>query len=518
MALSSIGGKFKGVISKDQDLLDAAKNGNVEAIGKLTAKKRQSTASQFLPSFLKGSVNINCADREGYTPLHLAALNGHKAAVECLLKLEASVSIQDNSGCTPLHLAAWKGYEEICKLFLTFSNVSIPIDLQNSLGDTALHMAAQYGYHHVVNVLLQYHADPTIRNLKDESPLDLAAQYGKHEVVQLLVNKNQDLVKHMVTSHSPLHLAAACGHVQIISTLLDKGFDINTQTVNGTALHIAAMYCKTEVVKRLIESGIDLHAANNEGKTALELVLKNDQQKYAEIAKIIRDHIMKSDISEDTTKFDDSNVYGTAFVVESSAPPLAPKVGESDLTKNQKDKTLIEDKKDTDVKTRPVPKPRLSIGESEEDRKSALYAKSDKDKTKHRGAESPPAVVSPQTPKVLPRVSVMSKIIEPNEEVFPPDLPKKDTNVIPPLPPKNDDVPSLPPKVMSPTPDIVVADLPRSRTKSEELVDAPPPCVGGTVEPEFSGGYFVMKDKEKKPLETESTALLSPATQKKKHL
>jgi hypothetical protein len=50
MALSTIGGKFKGVISKDQDLLDAAKHGNVEAIGKLTAKKRQSTASQFLPS------------------------------------------------------------------------------------------------------------------------------------------------------------------------------------------------------------------------------------------------------------------------------------------------------------------------------------------------------------------------------------------------------------------------------------------------------------------------------------
>jgi len=23
-------------------------------------------------------VNINCADREGYTPLHLATLNGHK--------------------------------------------------------------------------------------------------------------------------------------------------------------------------------------------------------------------------------------------------------------------------------------------------------------------------------------------------------------------------------------------------------------------------------------------------------
>lgn len=39
--------KIKSVISsKDQDLLEAAKSGDVEAIVKITSKKRQSTASQ----------------------------------------------------------------------------------------------------------------------------------------------------------------------------------------------------------------------------------------------------------------------------------------------------------------------------------------------------------------------------------------------------------------------------------------------------------------------------------------
>lgn len=43
------GGRLKNVISKDQELLEAAKTGNVEAIEKLTAKRRQSTAAQLIP-------------------------------------------------------------------------------------------------------------------------------------------------------------------------------------------------------------------------------------------------------------------------------------------------------------------------------------------------------------------------------------------------------------------------------------------------------------------------------------
>ncbi|XP_063399609.1 ankyrin repeat and SAM domain-containing protein 1A-like isoform X4 [Mytilus trossulus] len=511
--------KIKSVISsKDQDLLEAAKSGDVEAIVKITSKKRQSTASQVFTSFLKGSININCVDREGYTPLHLATLNGHKSAVECLLTLDASVSSKDNSGCTPLHLAAWKGYDEICTLFLTFTNAIIPIDVQNSLGDTALHMAAQYGYKDVVDVLLQYNVDATIRNLKDQSALDLAAQYGRHDVVQLLVTKNPDLVKHTVTSHSPLHLAASCGHVQIISTLLEAGYDINTTTTGGTALHIAAMYCKTEVVKLLVEKGIDIHAQDGEGKTALEIVLKNDQsqQKYAEIAKFIRDHIMISGAADDP--HDDGNVYDTSFNVKSATPPpLAPAV-EEDLTKDQTSSSKPEGKEEPEIKTRPVPKPRLSLGDavSDEERKSALYTKPDK--TRNRIDDSPVSVRSISPPKPAPRES---KAISPDFkfEHYPPDLPKKERDSVPPLPPKTDDIPILPPKVMSPTADMVVADLPPVRSKSQGSFDGPPPCEGGTVDSEYTEdiyanvttGYFVMT----KPVDTEGSTL-SPASKKKR--
>ncbi|MEQ2307759.1 Ankyrin repeat and SAM domain-containing protein 1A, partial [Ameca splendens] len=62
--------------------------------------------------------NVNCVDSTGYTPLHHAALNGHSAVVEALLRNEALTNIADNKGCYPLHLAAWKGDERIVKLLI----------------------------------------------------------------------------------------------------------------------------------------------------------------------------------------------------------------------------------------------------------------------------------------------------------------------------------------------------------------------------------------------------------------
>ena len=50
---------------------------------------------------------------------------------------------------------------------------------QNSDKETALHSASQYGHLGTVRILLEHHADPNIKNCRDETPLDLAALYGR---------------------------------------------------------------------------------------------------------------------------------------------------------------------------------------------------------------------------------------------------------------------------------------------------------------------------------------------------
>ena len=116
---------------------------------------------------------------------------------------------------------------------------------QNQSGDTALHSASQYGHIAVVDVLLQKHANPNIRNLQEESPLDLAAQYGRKEVVELLLIQFPDLVTRPLCKHCPLHLASRNGHKDVMAVLLDAGFYINTVVSCRASYLYMYMYCKT---------------------------------------------------------------------------------------------------------------------------------------------------------------------------------------------------------------------------------------------------------------------------------
>ncbi|KAK2184123.1 hypothetical protein NP493_281g02023 [Ridgeia piscesae] len=150
-------------------------------------------------------------------------------AVRLLLRYEGSANTDDSRGCFPLHLAAWNGHADICRVLLTHGPSIAKVNEQNAISETALHCAAQYGHDRVVSVLLEYHANPNIRNHHNESPLDLACQYGRLETAQQLLRRHPTLPCHNIDKHSPLHLAARNGHRQVAQLLLDAGFDINTR-------------------------------------------------------------------------------------------------------------------------------------------------------------------------------------------------------------------------------------------------------------------------------------------------
>nr|XP_057906752.1 ankyrin repeat and SAM domain-containing protein 1A isoform X3 [Doryrhamphus excisus] len=318
-------------MGKEQELLEAARTGNLAAVEKLLSGKRQSAgigggsygtggsgnsgghaaSSHPLSSLLSiwRGPNVNCVDSTGYTPLHHAALNGHSEVVELLLRNEALTNIADNKGCYPLHLAAWKGDERIVRL-LIHQGSSHPrlneqssvdhkefkrcgpfdpyINAKNNDNETPLHCAAQYGHSQVVRLLLEELTDPTMRNNKFETPLDLAALYGRLEVVKLLLSAHPNLLSCNTKKHTPLHLASRNGHLSVVEVLLDAGMDINYETEKGSALHEAALFGKMDVVQKLLSAGIDVNMLDQKGLTALDTVKDMPSQKSRDIAALIQ--------------------------------------------------------------------------------------------------------------------------------------------------------------------------------------------------------------------------------------
>ncbi|KAK3101537.1 hypothetical protein FSP39_004282 [Pinctada imbricata] len=422
-ALKHISLKFG---DKDQELLEAARLGKTDVIEKLV-KKRQSSGSNILPSFLKQFGNINCVDREGDTPLHLAALNGHKGAVQILLRENAQVNIQDQTGCIPLHLAAWKGYSDICLLLLNNQYEPVLINTQNNAGDTALHNSSQFGYASTVEVLLQHNGDPTIRNLKDDSPLDLAARFGRVEVVQCLITKYPDLVNNIILNHSPLHLAAALGHKQIVEILLKAGYNINIKTENGTALHVAAVYCKVDIVKELLERGIDPNEIDKDGLTVLQLLQQHEktQTSYTEIISVITGEKTQTSYTEiisvitgERTQTSYTEIITINHMLSCGMRKAHPRglvSGQGTRLAEFPDQKPEPEKHkgakppsegpevpyDTLVEQRPKPKPRprQSVDGGDGQSVSALYAKPNKE-----GKEGTTEVASPVSPKEPPPI------------------------------------------------------------------------------------------------------------------
>ncbi|XP_019398095.1 PREDICTED: caskin-2 isoform X5 [Crocodylus porosus] len=262
------------MMGREQEMIQAVKNGDVPGVQKLVAKVKASK-SKLLGSAKR--LNVNYQDADGFSALHHAALGGSLELISLLLEAQATVDIKDSNGMRPLHYAAWQGRVEPVRVLL---RASATVNMASLDGQIPLHLSAQYGHYEVSEMLLQHQSNPCLINKAKKTPLDLACEFGRLKVAQLLLNSHMcvALLEGQSKDSSdpnyttPLHLAAKNGHKEIIRQLLKAGIEINKQTKTGTALHEAALYGKTEVVRLLLEGGVDVNIRNTYNQTALDIV------------------------------------------------------------------------------------------------------------------------------------------------------------------------------------------------------------------------------------------------------
>lgn len=139
---------------------------------------------------LAAGADINMRSLTGSCPLHVAARKGSLPLVQLLLATpKVRMDQQDDEGYTPLMVAALNGHSDVVKELLIFR-----ADPDQTLGngETALHLASNCSSKGVFSALLEYGADINAKTSDREmTPLHYAAMYDNHQLAEVLKNDSR---------------------------------------------------------------------------------------------------------------------------------------------------------------------------------------------------------------------------------------------------------------------------------------------------------------------------------------
>ena len=108
---------------------------------------------------LKKGADLKSADKEGDTPLHLAALRFKEKATRVLISAGADVDAKNARGATPLHVAASAGPEEVevdrllVKVATVLLDSGADVNAADLSGATPLHYDLERGHGNLAELL-----------------------------------------------------------------------------------------------------------------------------------------------------------------------------------------------------------------------------------------------------------------------------------------------------------------------------------------------------------------------------
>jgi ankyrin repeat protein len=238
--------------------------------------------------------NVNAQNKQGQTPLHLAAIYGELGPIQLLLRHNADTELKDGSGRkfhevtdskrnTLLHIAIHEGKIDLAKKLI---EMGADLDAQNSHRETPLHLAAIHDGLWLVQ-LLERNGNPELKDDNKNTLLHIAIHKGQIDLARKLIKIGTDVNAQNSQGNTPLHLAAIRGDLKLVKLLLENDADPaiandagkkfhQLQQANGdTVLHLAARRGDLKFVQLLLEKGADPTIANNDRRKFHELKQAN---------------------------------------------------------------------------------------------------------------------------------------------------------------------------------------------------------------------------------------------------
>lgn len=193
-------------------------------------------------------------------PIYNESYKGDYQKVETLLKNGTSPDITISNGWTPVMIAAAEGHKDVVQLLV---NSGANVNATNKFGRTAIMFASRYGFTDIVDILARAGAKIDILPFETDSksPLMAASAAGFKETVQKLINLKADINLINENGNDALQFAVFNGHIDVVKVLLENRAMSNRKNRNGISpLFVAIYQNKTSIAKLLLSMGADPNA------------------------------------------------------------------------------------------------------------------------------------------------------------------------------------------------------------------------------------------------------------------
>uniref|UniRef100_A0A673WG36 Ankyrin repeat domain 52a n=1 Tax=Salmo trutta TaxID=8032 RepID=A0A673WG36_SALTR len=164
---------------------------------------------------------VDVQDASGRSVLYLASQRGYARCVEVLLAQGASCLLNENRHMwTPLHVAAANGHTECLHMLVDSGEEADLTNITDTQEQTPLMLAVLGGHTDCVHLLLEKGAWPDTKDKRGSTALHRGAALGRDDCVTAMLDHKASALCRDGQGRTPLHYAASRGHTDILANLL----------------------------------------------------------------------------------------------------------------------------------------------------------------------------------------------------------------------------------------------------------------------------------------------------------